>query len=68
MTTDSRNTVPDDGPSVSIVDTARGTVMRTRDVVGIAVAVMPRCGTLRHPGRNRRPRRQDHPRSQRRSS
>ena len=49
MTTDSGTTVPDDGPSVSIVDTAWGRVVRTRNVVGIAAAVMLRRVALRHP-------------------
>ena len=46
--TDSGMTVPDDGPSVSVVDTAWGTVVRTRNVVGIAAAVMLRRLVLRH--------------------
>jgi hypothetical protein len=32
--TDSGTTAPDGGPSVSIVDTAWGTVVRTRTVLG----------------------------------
>src|SRR4051812_32458304 len=47
--TDSGTTLPDDGPSVSIVDTAWGTVVRTRKVVGIAAAVKLRRVVLRHP-------------------
>jgi len=50
MTTDRDATVPDDGPSVSIVETAWGTVVRTRNVVGIAAAVMLRRLALRHSG------------------
>src|SRR3954452_7395983 len=46
--TDSGTTVPDDGPSVSVVETAWGTVVRTRNVVGIAAAVMLRRLVLRH--------------------
>src|SRR4051812_30750478 len=49
MTPDSGTTVPDDGPSVSIVDTAWGTVVRTRNVVGLAAAVKLRRVVLRYP-------------------
>jgi len=49
MTTDPDTTVPESGPSVSIVETAWGTVVRTRNVVDIAAAVMLRRLVLRHP-------------------
>jgi hypothetical protein len=51
MATDCDMTVPDNGPSVSIVDTACGTVVRTRNVVGFVAAVWLRRVALRdHPG------------------
>ncbi len=51
MTTDCDMIVPDEGPSVSIVDTACGTVVRTRDVLGFVAAVWLRRVVLRdHPG------------------
>ena len=49
MTTDPGASAPDSGPSVSVVDTAWGTVVRTRKVVGIAAAVMLRRVVLRRP-------------------
>jgi hypothetical protein len=50
MTTDCDMTVPDDGPSVSIVDTACGTVVRTRNGLGFVAAVWLRRVALRdHP-------------------
>ena len=50
MTTDCDMTVPDNGPSVSIVDTACGTVVRTRNVLGFVAAVWLRRVALRdHP-------------------
>jgi hypothetical protein len=48
MATDCDMTVPDDGPSVSIVDTAWGTVVRTRNVVDFVAAVWLRRVALRH--------------------
>ncbi|HSK25559.1 MAG TPA: hypothetical protein VK894_01435, partial [Jiangellales bacterium] len=47
MTTDPGTTVPGAEPSVSIIDTAWGTVVRTRDVVGLAAAVKLRRIVLR---------------------
>ena len=49
MTSDPDATVPHSGPSVSVVDTVWGTVVRTRDVLGIAAAVMLRRVVLRRP-------------------
>jgi hypothetical protein len=50
MTTDRDMTVPDDGPSVSIVDTICGSVVRTRNVVGFVAAVwLRRVAVRRHP-------------------
>jgi hypothetical protein len=46
MTSDPGTTVPAE-PSVSIIDTAWGTVVRTRDVVGLAAAVKLRRIVLR---------------------
>ncbi|MDT7746169.1 MAG: hypothetical protein QOE59_5247 [Actinomycetota bacterium] len=48
MTSDRDMTLPDDGPSVSIVDTACGTVVRTREVLGFVAAVWLRRVALRH--------------------
>jgi hypothetical protein len=48
MTSDCDMTVPSDGPSVSIVDTACGTVVRTREVLGFVAAVWLRRVALRH--------------------
>lgn len=48
--TDTGTTAPNDEPSVSIVETAWGTVVRTRNVVGLAAAVKLRRVVLRHPG------------------
>jgi hypothetical protein len=51
MTTDRDMTVPDHGPSVSIVDTACGTVLRTREVVDFVAAVwLRRVALAHHPG------------------
>ncbi|WP_433782653.1 hypothetical protein ACQPX6_22635 [Actinomycetospora sp. CA-101289] len=49
MTTEPGAIVPDRGASVSIVDTAWGTVVRTQDALGIAAAVKLRRVVLRHP-------------------
>lgn len=48
MITDSDMPVPGDEPSVSIVDTTWGAVVRTRRVLGTAAAVMLRRAALRH--------------------
>jgi hypothetical protein len=47
MTTDPGTTVPGAEPSVSIIDTVWGTIVRTRDVVGLAAAVKLRRIVLR---------------------
>jgi hypothetical protein len=50
MTTDRDMTVPDDGPSVSIIDTICGSVVRTRNVAGFVAAVwLRRVAVRRHP-------------------
>lgn len=48
MNPDGDMTTPDDGPSLSIVDTACGTVVRTREVLGFVAAVRLRRVALRH--------------------
>ncbi len=48
MTTHHDMTVPHHGPSVSIVDTPCGTVVRTREVVDFVAAVWLRRVALRH--------------------
>ena len=48
MNPDGDMTASDDGPSVSIIDTACGTVVRTREVLGFVAAVWLRRVALRH--------------------